>query len=412
MVLVLVMELFHPKHSSSTAVSAYTTSSSSYHLISLPYSSSSSSSVPSAQSIRDLWRWKDDILGNGHDFFTPRSRAIQTLISLFVGQTFAQQERPSSSSSSTKAVCWKIDECAILSNCARMDVYLVCSPSWNNTMDGANASTTTIGTTSASPKALVANILASQLEQYQKRRSYKTYIMDSISAILDMPNVIIPMEANSPASERLQRELNDNLQETLGPEEILRHTCLVACGLAPRPNRPNREVQFRPFSSRDAHILLQLKRTIDVANGPRIRRILQASLSAGKAARDGNVVPQILPLARAYYSSSDPGTTTTIDAAISAVFTLAIEPAVERCLYNLRAMESSTQISILRQKCERMVTDAGGNLEDIQRLHKLLHLPTIALREGKDIDEMDVLASVQTMLKERNKKVAKKGLST
>ncbi len=58
----------------------------------------------------------------------------------------------------------------------------------------------------------------------------------------------------------------------------------VAAGMAPRASRPDRPVLFRPFSSRDAHIMLQLKRTAEVdSQYPRMKIILDAVLNAGKA---------------------------------------------------------------------------------------------------------------------------------
>jgi hypothetical protein len=37
----------------------------------------------------------------------------------------------------------------------------------------------------------------------------------------------------------------------------------------------------------------------------------------------------------------------------------------------------------------------------MQKLHKILHLPTIALREGREINEEELIESVTNMLKER-----------
>jgi hypothetical protein len=443
--------------SSSSSVEAYCsggTSSSSYHLISLrgsddcsSFDSSSTWTMPhQPQSIRDLWRWKDDVLGNGHDFFTPRPRAIQSLISLVVGQTFIttanttthpQQEQQQAQ----QQQCWTIEECAILSNCARFDIYLLCkSNSTTTTTTGTTLPNTLPSMSSSSyvgpmihtsPKSIVANILASQLlEHYQtkkekktKKSYYKSYIQDSISAILDRPDVIRPMRqitenhhGDTSSSidthnhrmlwSQLQREVQDYLLEIRGVEAILRHTCLVACGMAQRPNRPHRQVVFQPFSSRDAHILLQFKRTIEITHGSQIRRLLQASLSVGKAARDVRIVPQILPLRKIKPSY---GTTTTthtfdrplIDAATSAVLSVVLEPAVQRFLLDLRSREHSTLLWNLRQRLEQMVLDAGGNRQDLQQLHKILHLPTIALREGREINEEELIESVSTMLKER-----------
>jgi len=412
----------------------------SYHLISLPGSDDSSSLISSStltmpqqpQSIRDLWRWKDDVLGNGHDFFTPRPRAIQSLISLIVGQTFittATTTHPQQQEHHQQQQCWTIEECAILSNCARLDIYLLCkSNSTTSTLPNTipsmscSSSSSYLPMINTSPKSIVANILASQIvEQYQKKKKksyYKSYIQDSISAILDHPDVIRPMRPKYPNDTsssdtdihnnmvgiQLQREFNDHLLEILGVEAILRHTCLVACGMAVRPNRPNRHVVFQPFSSRDAHILLQIKRTIDSTHGSHLRRLLQASLSVGKAARDVRIVPQIVPLRR--IKSPTSGMTTSFDrhlitVATSAVMSVVLEPAVQRFLLDLRSRENSTLLCNLRQRLEQMVLDAGGNRHDMQKLHKILHLPTIALREGREINEEELIESVTNMLKER-----------
>ena len=49
-------------------------------------------------------------------------------------------------------------------------------------------------------------------------------------------------------------QLGERLTSMEGAYEISNHLCLIAVagGLAPRPNRPDREVIFRPYSSRDA----------------------------------------------------------------------------------------------------------------------------------------------------------------
>jgi hypothetical protein len=407
---------------------------SSYHLISLPatddYSSLASSpslTVPlQPQSIRDLWRWKDDVLGNGHDFFTPRPRAIQSLVSLIVGQTFITTTNsttityPQEQQQEQRTQCWTIEECAILSNCARLDIYLLCrtnstpTTALSDTFPSISSSLPIIYT---SPKSIVAYILASQLiDKYQrtkKKSFYQSYLKDSISAILDHPDVIIApmrqMDIDDDSSSitttgttthmrKVQKELNDTLFETLGVEAILRHACLVACGMASRPNRPNRPVVFQPFSSRDAHILLQLKRTIDVTHGSHVKRLLQTSLSVGKAARDVRIVPQIVPLRKMTSNIVD---RPLMDVATLAVRSIVLEPAIQRFLCDLRSRENSSRLSNIRQRLEQLVLDAGGNRQDLQALNRILHLPTIALREGKDIDEEALLESVITMLKDR-----------
>lgn len=377
-------------------VQAYTTSASySVHLISLPdLPTSTSSQVSVPQSVRDLWRWKDSALGNGQDFFVPRPRALKSLISLLLGQTFFH---PASThdENNDNLVCWSIDECAILSNCARMEIYLVCTQSTIvSATENHDAKKMNYYT---SPKAVLSSILASQLEHYRisnNKHPHMSFITTSLSEILDLPG-LIPTDNLPIPPEQMVREIQENLQEIIGIEPITRHLCLVSCGMAPRPNRPNRPVHFRPFSSRDAHILLQLKRTLEVAVGHRIQRILQSSLSAGKAARDVRVVPQLRPLLS--------GDCSTVQAtAAAAAMELVIEPEVKRCKSSLFASERSFEIQQLRQRCEAYVIQAKGDLNNTEAraLRKLLHAPTIALREGKDVSEDDVFKSVQKMLSE------------
>ena len=49
-----------------------------------------------------------------------------------------------------------------------------------------------------------------------------------------------------------KNQLGERLTSMEGAYEISNHLCLIAGGLAPRPSRPDREVIFRPYSSRDA----------------------------------------------------------------------------------------------------------------------------------------------------------------
>jgi hypothetical protein len=115
-------------------------------------------------------------------------------------------------------------------------------------------------------------------------------------------------------------QLANRLSTMEGALAICTHLSLVASGLSPRPNRPDREVLFRPYSSRDAHILLQLKRTVELVsvlnmttttteNGGggrgRIKTLLDSALTAGKASRNERIVPEIRKL-KEYGSNGSP----------------------------------------------------------------------------------------------------------
>jgi hypothetical protein len=138
--------------------------------------------------------------------------------------------------------------------------------------------------------------------------------LDGLASFLDLagvindspPPVAVDADACSTAS-----ELERVLVTIEGSYDVCQHLCRVASGVAKRPSRPGREVPFRPFSSRDAHVMLQIKRTVEVTKGARVRALFDASLQAGKAARDPSMVPELVPL-KPYgtdgrYSSDAPG---------------------------------------------------------------------------------------------------------
>jgi hypothetical protein len=111
------------------------------------------------------------------------------------------------------------------------------------------------------------------------------------------------------------RHTANHMTQIKGREAVLLHLSLVAAGMADRPRRPDRETIFRPFSSRDAHVLLQLKRTKDALalssssaslsssgkkhNKRLLDQLLEYALRAGKAARNPQKVP-LLEMMRDY----------------------------------------------------------------------------------------------------------------
>jgi hypothetical protein len=130
--------------------------------------------------------------------------------------------------------------------------------------------------------------------------------------------------------------------------------------------------------------MLQLKRTSEVARGPRVKQLFDASLQAGKAARDPSRLPEIIPLKQygtdGRYATSAP--THLTEAAVAAATKIAIEPAVERCEAKLMAMDSSDAIS---SELDKDVGTVVG---------RLLHRPIMTLREGKSVDEDQIISGI------------------
>ncbi|KAL7524254.1 hypothetical protein ACHAXR_001034, partial [Thalassiosira sp. AJA248-18] len=335
------------------------------HLVSLP-PKNDTFSLPGESLVRECWRWKDSALGDGRDYFVPRPRALKAFHSLFVGMeisvmfggnelnksdendSFSPLEvvlkLPSnneggkssevrlplnggadmdiyddiqqSSKGFSFSETFVIEECAALSNCARLDVILVLK-------GGVHRRDTHEVAEKIAARYAVAYHLQQQIVS---QRSKNTSLLQrtGLTSWLDLPGAI-NLEKDQRASsssntvEKKQCKEMYSLAERLtsleGAHSISTHLSLIAGGLAPRPNRPDREVIFRPYSSRDAHILLQLKRTVEVVsvlnaknnNGGRgrIKTLLDGALSAGKAARNEDVVPDITKL-KEYGSDGTP----------------------------------------------------------------------------------------------------------
>ena len=341
--------------------------------------------------VRRAWQWKDSALGDGRDYFVPRPRALRALNKLMVGKKIQLNGEDYEDKSDDDAFMYTIEECGVLSNCARLDVVLVVS---GPSMNGGNAV--------AAGRRAVAEALASQLVSYGAIHQ-RNAALDGLASFLDLSGVVDEcppsIEENAEASD-FANELDGVLVTVEGGNAVCRHMCGVACGLAARPSRPGRDVPFRPWSSRDAHIMLQLKRTSEVANGSRVQLLFDASLTAGKAARDPDKVKEILPL-KPYgtdgrYALSPPKHLT--ENAVAAAMKIAIQPAVERCEAKLMAMDFSEAISSLRSRVEETLQGAGLSSELDNEVgltvRRLLHRPIMALREGKSVDEDEIISGI------------------
>lgn len=269
--------------------------------------------------VRRLWEFKDDALGDGRDFFVPRPKTLTAL-----NQLLRQQL--------TSAT-----ECVVLSNCARFDVLLVVA---NNDVDekggdhqDGDRNGNSLSKLPLQEETLRYTLAYSLLQQYahDKEQKKKANNLFSLSSILDggdQPERLwldppLPPRTSANAMNHHNDPLTlldpmdvktvaNSLQCLEGPEIIARYLCRVATGLQAQGRRPDRQVVFRPFSSRDAHIMLQLKRTADIASPkknsndsgpregsgsqPRLKVLLDMALQAGKAARDPDLVPAILSL--------------------------------------------------------------------------------------------------------------------
>lgn len=396
------------------------------YLFSLPASNLLETSTLTHTSllVRRIWEWKDDILGDGRDFFVPRPKTLMALNSLL------KRKLPN------------VEECVVLSNCARFDILLVVAVD-NNTN---NISTHKVSNDkenkndiSASPdhceeetRQSMSQILLQQLEYYklQKKRGNNMLGLASLLDGGDQPTRLWldPPPPNNNAVnnngaikiDQLDAKLlANNLQVLEGPNTIARYLCRVATGLQPQGRRPDRKVVFRPFSSRDAHVMLQLKRTADITSPnnnspdnnnsgsqPRLKALLDTALQSGKAARDPNIVPAILPLKR--FGSDGRGSRYSLgeapaelcEAAAQQACEIAIEPMVEKYVDKWAAFEVSEQIQSFRQAATNVVQERFGfdldTAPEAKPIRSMLHPHIMDIREGRSVDTSRVLDDIRS----------------
>jgi Glutamyl-tRNAGlu reductase, N-terminal domain len=304
---------------------------------------------------RDVWRWKDAILGDGRDFFVPKPKTIGALQDLL------------------KEHC-ALTQVSVLSNCARLEIICVCA---------------------SDPIPNICRCLVAQLHPNDSGNIFRI-----LTQSMDVPDWVLRSDPLSSGRTPQSKELEHHWDVKEGYEDIVQHLCLVAAGLASRPRRPDREVIFRPFSSRDAHILLQLKRTKEVAQGKDTNKLLECALRAGKAARNPTVVPA-LSLLREYGSGDSKYSTEapreTLQQVISAVMAMAIKPLVDEFVESASMTEDiASAIALLRR-----VENLALTPEERSWIRKRLHQPTVALRDGS-LDASEVVHETRRIKAELN----------
>lgn len=316
----------------------------------------------------DIWRWKDAVLGNGRDYFVPKPKTLGKL------QTVLLQQIP------------VLQECVILSNCARFEFLCVVNTSGD--FEDLTALQREL-------QKSLSQALYAQLTYY--KGTYDRLDQGLLDA-LDRPTLIgdvHELQSYSPLADNVKSLFPWNSMS--GVASVCRHLSMVAAGMAPRPKRPNRSVEFRPYSSRDAHILLQLKRTVELTRHVTCKQVLQAALSAGKASRNDAIVPEIHALKPSTFATSYSSANEQV--ARDACLIKAIEPAIQTCIDQLLALEKATVIQQFRET----VFSWADTDKEMAWLKRELHDPTMVLRTQTNVDVDDVLQSIRDKLNDRRR---------
>jgi hypothetical protein len=224
-------------YQSTTSLSnyAHNKTQSSLYLISLEYTPDDERI---SKPVRDVWKWKDSVLGDGRDFFVPKPKTILAL------QEYILKHCPA------------ITEISVISNCARFEVLFRTSSDGDTTTDLVHRIS----------RCLAAQVLSSKKGMTGKGgtfiEQFSASVLQPFSKSMDIPSIVLDADAmtrfeNSTKLDGFASEISSHWTCVQDVEAISRHLCWIAAGIAIRPRRPDRAVPFRPFSSRDAHILLR-----------------------------------------------------------------------------------------------------------------------------------------------------------
>ena len=294
------------------------------YLFSLQASTEDDYSVPT----RNVWKWKDTVLGDGRDFFVPRPKTLLAL-QRYLMQCVDKEENDGVEMDVTGC----IEECIILSNCARLEIVFLTTLPAKAKADHQQAWLTTH----------LSRRLVAQTQSFGQDANHQLW------------NSLFPLDRPSNIDLSIQPKARDESRLLwtclTTPDTICRHLCTVAAGMADRPSRPNRPVAFRPFSSRDAHILLQLKRTCTTfeSDCPRLITLIQTALRAGKAARTVSKVPALEEL-RAYgtgdtsYDSAPPQS---VMERVKEVCSICIHQRYDWCVRGTPSLRNFTSLPLI-----------------------------------------------------------------
>eukprot|EP00746_Dinoflagellata_sp_MGD_P088091 gnl/MRDRNA2_/MRDRNA2_34888_c0_seq1.p1 gnl/MRDRNA2_/MRDRNA2_34888_c0~~gnl/MRDRNA2_/MRDRNA2_34888_c0_seq1.p1 ORF type:complete len:575 (-),score=88.81 gnl/MRDRNA2_/MRDRNA2_34888_c0_seq1:92-1732(-) len=345
------------------------------------------------------WQWKDAVMGDGRDMFLPRPRTCRKLAAAIVASSCVEVP---------------IVEAAVLGNCKRFDAYVRCA-------DGC------------SRENVKKHVLAQVAMQIEQWRCANTTIPQAMSRLLTTPPtswhdrddlVSWPAVCGSTPS-TLAHELSHRFIACAGPREVVEHCCLVAMGLEARKYNPSFTWRYNPSSARAAHIMCQLRRAFEAVSAPAsgqqgspkslsppcgtyLGLVLRTALEAGKAARN----PDKLPKAREIWGQGNrKGFGIERRGSLAAeeeARTIVLQPAVERCLEKLRAVENSDKICKFRKSVEASVNEMvqQAKVNDPSRLtavnkrvQRMLHQPTLVLRNGGSLDEEEVVGHIADTVK-------------
>ncbi|OEU13829.1 hypothetical protein FRACYDRAFT_242182 [Fragilariopsis cylindrus CCMP1102] len=193
--------------------------------------------------VRRLWEWKDEILGDGRDFFVPKPKTLMTL------QQYLLENIPN------------LTECSIISNCARLEILCSCEEKEKLRRQQQEQEQELLLARD------ISDCFITQMNHYEnisKQKNTWMKILTQLPINMDQPESVLTTTTTTTTTMKKKTSAtttfddndndidNDNSSwwnVVVGTEAILTRLCYISAGMASRPSRPDRPVIFRPFSS-------------------------------------------------------------------------------------------------------------------------------------------------------------------
>jgi len=346
---------------------------------------------------KKIKQWKQYCLGDGGVYFDERPETLKALNGLLcktLTEKLRESERHRFRKNELDATNSTIVEIVVLSTCARFEILSVVQYT-----DSAFISNNAIRDM---VQQSILETIVQQIHYHQSRWSFRIQKKLPFN-VFDRPSRIcneIPLPKQSKIDSHLLNALYDEIHITEGVKDVSERLCLIAAGLLDRPI-------FRPFSSRDTHVMHQIKQSsiCSVTSAPKAvhvdentaandstkycKILFDAALQSGKGARSFKVVPILHELRDASHGANGPPDLSA-RAADSAIH-LAVRPAVDVCVSKFKAFQATQSIVGFRQVVESFVQNiTGGKIHLENRscanIRRLLHSATMELREGNHVD--------------------------
>ncbi len=386
-----------------------------------------------AKHMKQLKRWKYYALGDGGVYFDQRPNTLIALNGLILDRIknellsnmFDQYYTYHQCDNDEEKICdndIKLNiECAVISTCRRFEILL--------TVEIIEERKTKIIGYKSQIKNIVASCIAEQII-CQRRKLQLQEILPFLALPLDRPSRIKYKSQEQLSAATLMpsrlRNIYDGLKGNIEAEiEVFSGVHDVASRLINMSSGLLERSLFRPFSSRDAHIMAQIKRSANGSlrqscsyvreknNGEEtvqqinhgyyndknttkyIKILFDSALQGGKATRSPKVVPILYQL-RKESNGADGPPKLSAEAARSAEI-LAIEPTLNACIEKFKSLEFSDSINTLRSDARRIAKQNGIDLDrdDGKAIRSILHQPTIDLRRGQSINKAELLEQIK-----------------